>query len=132
MAMRSVNAEPLPALESMELEGGRQLALQRPARGSWARGALALDVVLLLAAATMSQLGANGAGVVDMPTAWLLAYAGLAVIFLRVRGMYSWHLRVSMLDSARNVVAATVLASMAVVSLRILLPGDVEIGRAHV
>jgi exopolysaccharide biosynthesis polyprenyl glycosylphosphotransferase len=126
MAMRSVNAEPLPALESMELEGGRQLALQRPARGSWARGALALDVVLLLAAATMSQLGANGAGVVDMPTAWLLAYAGLAVIFLRVRGMYSWHLRVSMLDSARNVVAATVLASMAVVSLRILLPGDVD------
>jgi len=126
MAMRSVNAEPLPALETLELEGRRELALRRPARGSWARGALALDVVLLLAAAIMSQLGANGAGVVDMPTPWLLAYAGLAVVFLQVRGMYSWRLRVSMLDSARNVVVATVLASMAVVSLRILLPGDVD------
>jgi exopolysaccharide biosynthesis polyprenyl glycosylphosphotransferase len=127
MAMRSVNAEPLPALETLEpVEGGRELALRRPALGSWARGALALDVVLLLAAAVMSQLGSNGAGIVDMPDAWLLVYAGLAVLFLRLRGMYSWHLRLSMLDSARNVVMATVLASMALVSLRILLPGNVD------
>jgi len=126
MAMRSVNAEPLPALETLELKGGRELALRRPSLGSWARGALALDVVLLLAAALMSQLGSNGAGIVDMPDAYLLVYAGLAVLFLRMRGMYSWQLRLSMLDSARNVVVATVLASMAVVSLRILLPGNVD------
>ena len=125
MAMRSVNAEPLPALESLELQGGRELALRRPVPGSWARGALALDVVLVLVAAVMSQLGSSGAGVVDMPAAWLLVYAGLAVLFLHMRGMYSWHLRLSMLDSARNVVVATVLASMALVSLRILLPGNV-------
>ena len=43
-----------------------------------------------------------------------------------MRGMYSWQLRLSMLDSVRNVVVATVLASMAVVSLRILLPGNVD------
>jgi exopolysaccharide biosynthesis polyprenyl glycosylphosphotransferase len=43
-----------------------------------------------------------------------------------MRGMYSWQLRLSMLDSARNVVVATVLASMALVSLRILLPGNVD------
>jgi exopolysaccharide biosynthesis polyprenyl glycosylphosphotransferase len=126
MAMRSVNAEPLPALETLELKGGRELALRRPSLGSWARGALALDVVLLLAAALMSQLGSNGAGIVDMPDAYLLVYAGLAVLFLRMRGMYSWQLRLSMLDSARNVVVATVLASMALVSLRILLPGNVD------
>ena len=126
MAMRSVNAEPLPALETLELKGRRELALRRPAPGSWARGALALDVVLLLAAAVMSQLGSSGAGVVDMPNAFLVVYAGLAVLFLHLRGMYSWHLRLSMLDSARNVVAATVLASMALVSLRILLPGNVD------
>jgi len=126
MAMRSVNAEPLPALETLELKGRRELALRRPSLGSWARGALALDVVLLLAAALMSQLGSNGAGIVDMPDAYLLVYAGLAVLFLRMRGMYSWQLRLSMLDSARNVVVATVLASMALVSLRILLPGNVD------
>jgi exopolysaccharide biosynthesis polyprenyl glycosylphosphotransferase len=126
MAMRSVNAEPLPALETLELKGRRELALRGPSLGSWARGALALDVVLLLAAALMSQLGSNGAGIVDMPDAYLLVYAGLAVLFLRMRGMYSWQLRLSMLDSVRNVVVATVLASMAVVSLRILLPGNVD------
>ena len=126
MAMRSVNAEPLPALETLELKGGRELALRRPTLGSWARGALALDVVLLLAAALMSQLGSNGAGIVDMPDAYVLVYAGLAVVFLRMRGMYSWQLRLSMLDSARKVVVATLLASMAVVSLRILLPGNVD------
>jgi len=126
MAMRSVNAEPLPALETLELKGGRELALRRPTLGSWARGALALDVVLLLAAALMSQLGSNGAGIVDMPDAYVLVYAGLAVVFLRMRGMYSWQLRLSMLDSVRNVVVATLLASMAVVSLRILLPGNVD------
>ena len=126
MAMRSVNAEPLPALETLELKGRRELALRGPSLGSWARGALALDVVLLLAAALMSQLGSTGAGIVDMPDAYLLVYAGLAVLFLRMRGMYSWQLRLSMLDSARNVVVATVLASMALVSLRILLPGNVD------
>jgi exopolysaccharide biosynthesis polyprenyl glycosylphosphotransferase len=126
MAMRSVNAEPLPALETLQLEGPHELALGRPARGSWARGALALDVLLLLAAGVMTELGSRGAGIVDMPVAWLVGYACLAVAFLHARGMYSWHLRLSMLDSARNVVVATVLASMAVVSLRILLPGDVD------
>ena len=126
MAMRSVNAEPLPALETLELKGRRELALRGPSLGSWARGALALDVVLLLAAALMSQLGSTGAGIVDMPDAYLLVYAGLAVLFLRMRGMYSWQLRLSMLDSVRNVFVATVLASMAVVSLRILLPGNVD------
>jgi exopolysaccharide biosynthesis polyprenyl glycosylphosphotransferase len=124
--MRSVNAEPLPVLETLEPEGGRELALGRPAPSTWARGALALDVVLLLAAALMSQLGSSGAGIVDMPKAWLLVFAGLAVLCLHGRGMYSWHLRLSMLDSARNVAVATAVASMVLVSLRILLPGDVD------
>jgi exopolysaccharide biosynthesis polyprenyl glycosylphosphotransferase len=74
----------------------------------------------------MSQLGSTGAGIVDIPAAWLFVYAGLAVVFLHTRGMYAWHLRLSMLDSVRKVIAATALASMAVVSLRILLPGNVD------
>src|SRR5262249_30790840 len=126
VSVGSVTAEPLPALEVLEREGSPELSLRRPALGSWAHWAFALDVVLLLAAAVMSQLDSPGAGVVDMPAAWLFVYAGLAVFFLHTRGMYAWHLRLSMLDSARKVVAATALASMAVVSLRILLPGNVD------
>ena len=53
-------------------------------------------------------------------------YGGLVLLFLRFRGMYAWHLRVSVLDDVRKVVAATALASMAVLTLRILLPGGVD------
>jgi exopolysaccharide biosynthesis polyprenyl glycosylphosphotransferase len=125
MAMRSVNAEALPTLEPLELER-RESALRRRGLGSWVRGALVLDLVLLGAAATMSQLEATRVGIVGVPPPWLVVYGGLAVLLLRLRGMYSWQLRLSMLESARNVLAATVLAAMAVVSLRILLPGNVD------
>jgi lipopolysaccharide/colanic/teichoic acid biosynthesis glycosyltransferase len=126
MAMRSVNAEALPALEPLELERRQEVALRRRGLGSWARGAVVLDVVLLAAAAAMSQLAATRVGIVGVPSAWLVVYGGLAVFFLHVRGMYSWQLRLSMLESARKVIAATALAAMTLVSLRILLPGNVD------
>ena len=123
--MRSVNAEALPTLEPLELER-RESALRRRGLGSWVRGALVLDLVLLAVAATMSQLEAARVGIVGVPAPWLVVYGGLAVLLLRLRGMYSWQLRLSMLESARTVLAATVLAAMTVVSLRILLPGNVD------
>src|SRR6476620_4994024 len=126
MAMRSVNAEALPALEPLELERRQEVALRRRGLGSWARGALVLDVVLLAAAGAMSQLAATRVGIVGVPSAWLVVYGGLAVFFLHVRGMYSWQLRLSMLESARKGIAATALAAMTLVSLRILLPGNVD------
>ena len=126
MATRSVNAESLPALELLEHERPQEVALRRRGFGSWARGALVLDVVLLIAAAAMSQLAATRVGIVGIPTAWLVVYGGLAVSFLHLRGMYSWQLRLSMLESARKVIAATALAAMTLVSLRILLPGNVD------
>ena len=88
--MRSVNAEALPALEPLELERRQEVALRRRGLGSWARGAVVLDVVLLAAAAAMSQLAATRVGIVGVPSAWLVVYGGLAVFFLHVRGMYSW------------------------------------------
>src|SRR4051794_13813658 len=126
MATRSVNAEALPSLEPLELERRREVALRTRGLGSWARGALVLDVVLLTAAAVMSQLAATRVGIVGIPSAWLVVYGALAVALLYVRGMYSWQLRLSMLESARKVLAAIGLAAMAVVSLRILLPGNVD------
>jgi exopolysaccharide biosynthesis polyprenyl glycosylphosphotransferase len=127
MATRPLNADVLPALEPIELERARDHALRRQrGSGAWARGALLLDVLMLVAALLAAQLGAGGAGIVDAPTAWLVAYGALVVLFLHVRGMYTWHLRLSMLDNARRVVSATVLAAMTVVSLRIFLPGDVH------
>jgi exopolysaccharide biosynthesis polyprenyl glycosylphosphotransferase len=127
MATRSLNAEALPALEPLELDRRQSLGLRRQRRiGSWTRGAVVLDVLMLVAALLLSQLGASGAGILDLSPVWLLAYGVLVIFLLRMRGMYGWHLELSILDTVRNVVIATALASMAIVSLRILLPGEVQ------
>ena len=125
MASRPLNAEALPALEPVRLEN---VAVRRRSRGlgSWARGALLLDGLMLLAAALASELTAANAGIVKTSPVWLLAYAGLVVALLARHGLYDWHLRLSVLDNLRRVVTATALASMIVLTLRILLPGDVD------
>ena len=128
MATRSLtNAEPLPALEAFELEHSEQSALRRvPGVRSWQRGAVVLDVVMLSAAALAAQLGAPDAGIVPTSPAWFVVYGALVLLLLQRRGLYSWRLKVSALDDVRAIVTATVLAAMSVLTLRILLPGDVD------
>jgi exopolysaccharide biosynthesis polyprenyl glycosylphosphotransferase len=127
MATRPLTtAQALPALESFELDQLREQAGHRARARAWVRGALLLDSVLLVAAATATQLGSNGAGILRLSPVWIVAYGVLVLTLLHLRGMYSWRLRVSVLDDLRGVVAATALAAMAVLSLRILLPGDVD------
>src|SRR5215210_124317 len=122
--MRSVNAEVLTPLELERASGFSQRRQRRSE--PWSRGGLLLDALMLFVAAVASQVGAAGAGVADVPAVWFVAYGALVLGFLHLRGMYAWRLRVSLLDSVRHVVVATVLASMAFVTLRILLPGDID------
>jgi exopolysaccharide biosynthesis polyprenyl glycosylphosphotransferase len=128
MATRTLtNVEALPALEPVELERSEELALRRlHGLGSWARGALLLDAVMLAAAAFAAQLGSGDAGIVRVSPVWFVVYGGLVLLFLRNRGLYAWRLKVSALDDVRTVVTATALASMSVLTLRILLPGGVD------
>ena len=128
MATRSLtNAEALPALEPLALVRSEELALRRlHGLGSWARGALLLDAAMLAAAAAAAQLGAGGAGIVHVSPVWFVVYGALILLFLRNRGLYAWRLKLSALDDVRTVVTATAFASMSVLTLRILLPGDVD------
>jgi exopolysaccharide biosynthesis polyprenyl glycosylphosphotransferase len=125
MATRTLHAEALPPLEHLTLEPAARLRRARPAP-SWNRGALVLDSAMLFAAALVSQLTATGAGIVLVPSPWLVAYGVLVVFFLYLRNGYAWRLRISPLDDVRTVIAVTVFASMGVLSLRILLPGEVS------
>ncbi|MGZ4380640.1 MAG: exopolysaccharide biosynthesis polyprenyl glycosylphosphotransferase [Gaiellaceae bacterium] len=125
--------EALPALEPIELEAPQTRASTRlralGALGSWTRGAFLLDVAMLTAAAVAAQLGARRAGILPVPDFWLALFAALTLLMLRLRGMYSWRVRLQTLDDVRSVLSATVLAAMVVVSVRILLPGNLhEIG----
>jgi exopolysaccharide biosynthesis polyprenyl glycosylphosphotransferase len=127
MATRSLNADALPALERLELERSERLGLRRlHGVGSWTLGALVLDAAMLAAGAAAAQLGAGDAGIMRVSPVWLVVYGGLVLLFMRFRGMYSWRLRVSALDDVRAVVAATALASVSVLTLRILFPGEVD------
>ena len=127
MATRSLNADALPALERLELERSESLGLRRlHGVGSWTLGALVLDAAMLAAGAAAAQLGAGDAGILRISPVWLVVYGGLVLLFMRFRGMYSWRLKVSALDDVRAVVAATALASVSVLTLRILFPGEVD------
>ena len=81
---------------------------------------------MLAAAVLASQLTASDAGIVPVPFPWVVVYGLLVVLFLYLRDGYGWRLRISALDDVRTVVAVSVFATMAVLSLRILLPGDVS------
>lgn len=101
MATRTLNAEALPALEPLALE--RAVPTRRTRGfGSWARGALLLDGLMLLTAALISELTAGSAGVPQTQPVWLLAYAALVVGLLARRGLYDWRLRLSILDNFKR------------------------------
>ena len=126
MATRPLTNAEVPVLEPIQLER-EQLALGRlRAFGSWARGAFALDAVMLFAAALAAQLGSAGAGIVQTAPVWLFIYAGFVLLLFRLRGLYSWHVRLQPLDDVRAVVTATGLAAMALLTVRLLAPGDVD------
>jgi exopolysaccharide biosynthesis polyprenyl glycosylphosphotransferase len=123
MATRPLtSAEALPAFEP--LGGSQRHVLGRRSRiGSWARGALLLDAVMLAVAGLATQLGAADAGVVRLPVVWLITYGALVLLLLRLRGMYAWRLRLQALDDLRAVVTTTALAAMVVLTLRFAVAG---------
>ena len=126
MATRPLTNVEVPVLEPIRLER-EPLALRRlRAAGSWARGAFVLDAAMLLAATLAAELGSRGAGIVRTEPVWLVVYAALVLLLLRLRGLYSWHVRLQALDDVRTVVTVTGLAAMALLTLRLVLPGDVD------
>src|SRR6478609_8918202 len=113
-------AEP-ERLERVEVARHRSRAAT-----SWVRTAVAVDAAMLLAAAVAAGLGARSAGVASVSVFWLAAFVVAALVFLHSRSLYDWHLRLQTLDDVRSVLVATVLAAMTIVSVQIILPGDLD------
>jgi len=127
MATRTLNAEAVPVLEPIELERHDAPVFGRVRRhASWSRGAFALDSAMLLAAGLAATLGSRVAGIIPMPGVWVVLYSCFVLLALHTRRMYTWRVRLQVLDDIRSVLTATVLACMALVTLRILLPGEVD------
>src|SRR3954462_13476162 len=128
MATRPLReAEALPVLEPIVLEQTDALAVRRLREvASWARGAFLLDAVMLLAAVLAADLGSREAGIVRASPDWLASYGAIVLLAFYLRGLYAWHVRLQVLDDVRAVLTMTALASMVVLTLRILLPGGVD------
>ena len=128
MATRPLTeAEVLPVFEPIVLEQTDALAGRRlRAVASWARGAFLLDAVMLFAAALAAELGSRDAGIVRTSPVWLVAYGAIVLFAFYLRGLYAWRVRLQVLDDLRTVVTMTALASMVLLTLRILLPGEVD------
>ncbi len=130
MATRPLaEAEALPAFEPLVLEQTDALApigFRYREVASWARGAFLLDAVMLVAAALAADLGSREAGIVRASPVWLAAYGAIVLVAFYLRGLYSWRVRLQVLDDVRAVLTMTALASMVVLTLRILLPGEVD------
>jgi exopolysaccharide biosynthesis polyprenyl glycosylphosphotransferase len=93
--------------------------VRRP--GMWVWTALAVDSVMLVAAIFTAELVGRRANVMNGPLVWLIAFGALALALLYKRGLYDWRVRLQILDDLRAVVTTTVLAIVAVLSVRVLL-----------
>jgi exopolysaccharide biosynthesis polyprenyl glycosylphosphotransferase len=91
---------------------------------SWALVCIAVDVVMLSAAIVTANLGAPSAGVSRTPAIWSALFAVGVMLLIRLRGGYRERLRLQILDDIRTTVAATAIAAVTVISLRVLVSDD--------
>jgi exopolysaccharide biosynthesis polyprenyl glycosylphosphotransferase len=92
-------------------------------RASKARPLL-VDVAMLFLAGATTQLASHLAGYPKPPITWVFIFGVMVLAMFGARGMYSQRLRSHLLDEIRQIVSATAIATMAVISIRIILADD--------
>jgi exopolysaccharide biosynthesis polyprenyl glycosylphosphotransferase len=86
----------------------------------WRLTPLGLDIVLLGSAVVASNLASPAAHVPSGGYAWPSIFALVVIVVLVSRGAYARQLMVDLLDDVRSLVVAVGLATMAVVTLRVM------------
>src|SRR5688500_8229371 len=97
--------------------------LEWKSRARMARPVL-VDVAMLVLAGMATQLASHLAGYPKPPITWIFLFAALVLAMLGARGMYSQRLRIHLLDDIRQVVSATSVATMAVITFAIIIVDD--------
>jgi exopolysaccharide biosynthesis polyprenyl glycosylphosphotransferase len=94
---------------------------------SWELARPLVDAAMLLVACFAAVIGAEAAGVSSPPIASLAAFSALVLVLLALRGTYRRRIRPELLESLRGVAAATALAAMAVLTVRVLFSSAPEL-----
>ena len=87
---------------------------------------LLVDFLMLIAAGGATQAVSHLAGVPAMPVRWIVFFGVMVLVLFGIRGMYSNRLRSHLLDEIRSIVSTTAVATMAVISVRVVLENDVH------
>jgi exopolysaccharide biosynthesis polyprenyl glycosylphosphotransferase len=104
-----------PVAHAARLEWKSRARMARP---------LLVDVAMLTVAGLATQLASHLAGYPKPPVSWVMFFGLLVVVMLGIRGLYSQRLRSNLLDEIRQIVSATAIATMAVISLRVIIADD--------
>ncbi len=83
-----------------------------------------VDLLMVLVAGGATQAMSHLLGEPAMPVKWVAFFGVLVLIMFAIRGMYSNRLRSHLLDEMRSIVSTTAVATMAVISLRVVLEND--------
>ena len=96
-----------PVAHAARLEWKSRARMARP---------LLVDVAMLVLAGAATQVASHLAGYPKPPITWIVIFGVLVLVMFGARGMYSQRLRSHLLDEIRQVVSATAVATMAVIS----------------
>jgi exopolysaccharide biosynthesis polyprenyl glycosylphosphotransferase len=115
------------ALEATSDYGAVERVERRRPERSWQLARPIVDLTMLAVACFAAAIGAHAAGVAPPPTASLVAFVALVMLFFTLRGMYAPRIHPELLENLRGVVAATSLAAMSVLTLRELFGEPVDL-----
>jgi exopolysaccharide biosynthesis polyprenyl glycosylphosphotransferase len=127
MEQRTFANEALEAAGELPVvERSAHVERRRPEFG-WQIARPFVDATMLAVACFAAVVGSEAAGVSAPPLGSLVAFGGLVMILLAMRGMYAPRLRPELLENLRGVVSATSLAAMSVLALRELVAEQPEL-----
>jgi exopolysaccharide biosynthesis polyprenyl glycosylphosphotransferase len=85
---------------------------------------LLVDIGMLFLAGATTQLASHLAGYPKPPITWVFIFSVGVLAMFAIRGLYEERLSSHLLDQIRQIVSATAIATMAVISIRIILADD--------
>ena len=112
---------PLGTVDGLRLRARARAGVVKRSDRFWRLTRLGLDVVLLATAVVASNLASPAANVPSGGYLWPALFVLVALTVLVSRGTYSRRLMVDLLDDLRSLVVAVGLATMTVVTLRVML-----------
>jgi exopolysaccharide biosynthesis polyprenyl glycosylphosphotransferase len=115
---RAASVPSSPRIPEGLVERSRRL------RRRYSRGPLrdiALDALMLTAAAVAALASAPAAGIPDVDIGWLAAFSVIVLLLLAYSGIYRPSFGSRFLDDLRSILAATAVAAMSVTFIEVLL-----------